>query len=164
MALGGLHGGSPPAQGSLALLLQIMGGQRRALVQGSPWSSLGPFLAKELSTGGLCGGVGASPFSAPGSLCQCGVAGLEHLAVLGQPVSCLLWPKCCFEPCREQEPCCHLLVCPSSCLSLLLSTQLLPGPSWGCCRCSQDLLALSQGSILLLTPSLTTLSCRREKR
>lgn len=60
---------------------------------------------------------------------------------------------------------------PFSCLSILLSTQaaraasqLLPGPFWGCCHWSQDLLALSQGPFLFLTPSLTALSCRREKQ
>lgn len=145
---------------------------REVLVQWSPGSSLGPFLAKELSSGYwgslrrcgsfapiLCGSCGL------GSLCLCGVEDWSIWHCWGSQAPALLWPKCCLEPCQGQEPCCRPPVCPSCSPPARAATQLLPGPSWGCCHWrSQDLLALSQGSFLFLTPSLTALSCRREKR
>lgn len=54
---------------------------------------------------------------------------------------------------------CHPSILLSSHPSILLSTyqdcgsQLLPGPSWGCCHQGRDVVALSQGPFLLLTLS-----------
>lgn len=123
-----------------------------------------------MQIGGPCRGVGALPPSSvaamgSGSLCQCGVAGQEQLALQGQPVSYLLWPKRCPEPCQQWEPCCHPAVHPS-CLSTYqdCGSQLLLGPSWGCCHQGRAVVALSQGPFLLLTLCLAACSCRPEER
>lgn len=109
------------ARGSLPHSCRELGDEgREVLVQRSPWSSLGPSLARELSAG-CRSGVPAEVWDLhPHPLQQPWVriamplwGGRARAAGTAGPTGLL--PKCCPELCQQQEPRCCPAVCPSCC-------------------------------------------------